>query len=61
MLWVTDMKQTREGGHSMHFKMGKTKAMGIAAPTQVCSLTCRDGRFLNTEHKRRAGTLKPDL
>lgn len=37
------------------------KAMGVAAPTQVFSLTCRDGRFLNTKHERRAGTLKPGL
>lgn len=48
-----DMKHTREGGHRTGFKMGETKAMGVAAPTQVCSLTCSDGRFLNTENKRR--------
>lgn len=58
---VTDMKQTREREHSMHLKMGETKTMGVAAPTQVYSLTWRDGRFLNTEHKRRAGTLKSGL
>lgn len=45
------MKQTREGGYSTHFKMGKTKATGVATPTQVCSLTCRDERFLNTAQK----------
>lgn len=61
MLWVTDTKHTREGGHRMCFKTGETKAMGVAAPAQVYSLTCSDGRFLNTEHKRRAGTLKPGL
>lgn len=53
---VTDMKQARERGHSTHLKMGKTKA-----PAQVYSPTCKDGKFLNTEHKRRAGTLKSGL
>lgn len=55
------MKHTRKGGHRTGFKTGETKAVGVAAPTQVCSPTCSNGRFLDTELKSRAGSLKPVL